>query len=121
MKIFADQCIHADVIKALREEDFKVETAAEVGMSKSSDEEIFNYALENSQVLLTFDHDFGNILRFDIEQSQGVVIFYLDERLSRETIESRAVKFFSEFEEDDLKGKLLTISAAGQVRVWPKD
>jgi len=120
MKIFADQCIHADVIKALREEGFKVETASEADMSKSSDEEIFNYVLETSQVLLTFDHDFGNILRFDIKGSQGVVIFYLDQRLSRETIESRVVKFFSDFEEDDLTGRLLTISATGQVRVWPK-
>jgi len=36
MEIFADQCVPADVIEA--------------GLSKSSDEEIFNYILKNSQV-----------------------------------------------------------------------
>jgi predicted nuclease of predicted toxin-antitoxin system len=69
MKIFADHCVHTDVVEMLRSLGFQVQKASEVNLEKSSDEEIFNYAVKTKQVLLTFDKDFGNIIRFNIRKS----------------------------------------------------
>ena len=119
MAIFADSCVHREVVQALRNKGFKVERAIEVGLANSSDEKIFNYILRTSKVLLTFDHDFGNILRFDIKSSSGVTIFYIDD-LGREIITQRILNFFSRFKGKDLRGKLFIIDISGRVRVWPK-
>lgn len=119
MKIFADNCVHTKVVNTLRQAGFKVERAIEKRFECSSDEEIFNYVLETSQVLLTFDHDFGNITRFNIRKSQGVIIFYI-ENLWRETIVQRILDFFSKFKEKNLKGKLFIIDIDGKIRIWPK-
>lgn len=119
MEIFADSCVHSEVVETLRQAGFKVERAIERKLEQSSDEEVFNYVLKTSKVLLTFDHDFGNILRFNIRRSPGVVIFYI-ENLSRKTITQRVLDFFSQFKEKNLKGKLCIIDVSGQIRIWPK-
>jgi len=118
MKIFADNCVHKDVISTLRKAGFKIERAVEKEFASSSDEEIFNYILKTSQILLTFDHDFGNILKFNIRKSQGVVIFRI-KNLRKETIAQRVLNFFSRYKEKDLKSRLFIIDVSGRIRRWP--
>ena len=118
MRIFADHCVHTDVVKALCQIGIKVERACEIGLEKSSDEEIFNYILKTSQILLTFDKDFGNIIRFNIRNSAGIVVV-CTERMSREIIIERIVSFFQSIKAKDLKGTLFLIKPEG-IRIWPK-
>jgi predicted nuclease of predicted toxin-antitoxin system len=118
MRIFADHCVHTDIVEALRKIGLKVERAIEVNLEKSSDEEIFNYILKTSQVLLTFDKDFGNIPRFDTQKSAGVVIIYT-ERISKENIIKMIITFFSKIKRRDLKGNLFIIEPE-RIRIWPK-
>jgi predicted nuclease of predicted toxin-antitoxin system len=124
MEIFADHCVHTEVVEALREFGFKVERAGEVGLEASSDEEVFDYIIKTSQVLLTFDRGFGNILRFNIRRSAGVVIFHLEayrRRLSREVIIKRVIGFFSRIKQRNLKGRLFVVDIFGRIRIWPKN
>lgn len=118
MEIFADNCVHKDVIEALRKDGFEVESAIEKGLDKTPDEEIFDRILKKSLILLTFDHDFGNTVRFDIRSSLGVVIVYI-ERMSRAKIIERTVRFFKGIKKSELRGKLFIIEPA-RIRVWPK-
>lgn len=120
MEIFADNCVHTNVIEALRKTGFTVKRAVNLGLAKSPDEEIFDFVLKNSLVLLTFDLDFGNILRFKITSSAGVVIFHIVKGLSKETIIKRVLDFFSSIKERDLRGKLFVIDPSGRIRTWPK-
>ena len=119
MKIFADNCVHSGAVTALGQARFDVERAIENGFENSSDEEIFDYILKNSKILLTFDRDFGNVLRFNIRDSKGVIIFYI-ENLWKETIIQRVLNFFSKFKERNLRSKLFIIDISGRIRIWPK-
>lgn len=118
MKIFADHCVHTDVIDALRKLGVELQTAKEVGLAFSSDEKIFNFVLKSSQILLTFDKHFGNILRFDIRKLAGVVIVYIDE-MPKQMIPERIVEFFKSIKESELRGKLFIIEPT-RIRIWPK-
>lgn len=118
MRIFADHCVHTEVIESLRQRGFKIERAIEVNLEKSSDEEIFNYILETSQILLTFDKDFGNIIRFDIKNSAGVVIVYT-EGILRDIVIKRVIKFFQRIKEKELKSTLFIIEPE-KIRIWHK-
>jgi hypothetical protein len=118
MKIFADHCVHNDVVEMLRSFGFRVQKASEVNLEKSSDEEIFNYPVKTKQVLLTFDKDFGNIIRFNIRKSAGVVIFYIKRGMKKQTILQRVAKFFSRPRK--FKGTLFVIDEAGRIKTWPR-
>src|SRR3989338_7628182 len=108
MNIFADQCVNTDVVDALRKIGFDIETAIEKRLETASDEEIFSHCLKAGQALLTFDKDFGNIIRFNISRSQGVVVVYV-EGMSRAEIILRTTEFFQKTKEKELKGGLFLI------------
>lgn len=116
MHIFADQYVHTNVIEALRKIGLKVERAIDKGLERADDEEIFKYAFKNRHILLTFDTDFGNIIRFDIKKSMGVVIVYI-ERLTRKEIIRLTVKFFRSINRKRLQGSLFIIEPH-RTRVW---
>lgn len=114
--IFADHCVHSAVVEVLRMHGWQVETAADAGLAAVSDDIIFKYAVKTKQILLTFDGDFGNILRFDIRKSFGVIVVYVN-NLKKDDILTLVKSFFSK--KIQLKGKLFIVER-DQVRVWPK-
>ena len=116
MKILADQCVNTDVVDALRKIGLAVEKAIEKRLEMATDEEIFNHILKTGQILLTFDKDFGNIIRFNIRRSQGVVIVYV-EGMSRAEIILRTTEFFQKTKEKELKGGLFLIEPK-RIRIW---
>src|SRR3989344_5222291 len=118
MRIFADHCVHRDVVEAMRDAGHRVERALDAGHHKSSDEEIFNYARKTTQVLLTFDKDFGNIVRFEINKSHGVVIVYI-ENMAKKDVSEHAVRFFNQTNMKRLRGSLWLIKPNVITR-WPK-
>ncbi|MBI5748906.1 MAG: DUF5615 family PIN-like protein, partial [Nitrospinae bacterium] len=93
MKNFVDHSENIDVIEALRSLHIRIETALEAGLNSAEDTEIFTHSLKTSSILLTFDKDFGNIIRFKIRESHGIVIVYV-EGMSREEILRRTINFF---------------------------
>ena len=118
MLIFADHCVHTDAVVALRENGHDVVRAADVGLAHAPDAELFQYAQQSRRVLFTFDKDFGNITRFGIEEAAGVVVVYI-ERMSRDAMLHRIIKFFRTTRAHILKGKLHILEADG-TRIWPK-
>jgi len=118
MIILADQCVHRDVLVALKETGFKVISVREVNLQSAVDNAIYDYALNNNCVLLTFDRDFGNIMRFDIPQSSGIVIVYIEDT-SKEEIIKNTLGIFKNFGESQFKGKLFIVEK-NRVRTWPK-
>ena len=118
MEILADHCVPPSLVRALRKQGLKITLAREAGLAKMPDEAIFNFALQNSLALFTFDHNFGDTTRFDIKNSAGVIIIYI-ERMSKREIFEKAIDFFSQTEPSRLKGHLFIIEP-GRTRVWPK-
>lgn len=118
MKLLADHCVHPGLVKILQENKIAIVQTREVGLEKLPDEAVFNFCIKNSLVLFTFDHDFGNVSRFDIKSSQGVVIIYI-EKMSKESIFKKSVEFFTNIKESKLRGRLFIIEPA-RTRIWPK-
>ncbi|MCF7916461.1 MAG: DUF5615 family PIN-like protein [Candidatus Omnitrophica bacterium] len=118
MIIFADQCINYGLIKAINNAGIEIITAAQNKLSCASDGEIFRHIIKNGYPLITFDKDFGNILRFDIKRTAGVIIVYI-ENMDRNEIISNTISFFRQFNQSKLKGRLFIIEQT-QIRIWPK-
>ena len=108
IKFFADECVHIDVISALRENGFDVLDVREAGISGSDDEAVFNFAKAHKRVLLTFDRGFGDIFRFNISKSPGVIIVLIHKMSGTEII--KIVLGFANFiQSQNFKGKLAII------------
>jgi predicted nuclease of predicted toxin-antitoxin system len=48
MKILADECVHKDLVAALRQAGFEVLTAAEANLSGTTDERLFEYVVKTN-------------------------------------------------------------------------
>lgn len=73
-KFLTDECINTEVILGLRERNIDVLTVREAGLTGADDESIFKFAAANKRILLSFDRGFGDIFRFNIARSYGVMI-----------------------------------------------
>jgi len=119
MKILCDQCINRDVILALRDVGFDVVHTSEIRLSRASDETIFHHSRRLRRVLLTFDHDFGNITRFSIRNCPGVVVIYTA-NMTKEMIIERALHTFKYLFKNRYPSGQLFIVESDSIRIWPK-
>jgi hypothetical protein len=71
-------------------------------------------------VLVTLDHDFGQVLRFPPEQSSGIVILELPRNAIRDSIVERLREFLAVLQTTPL-GHQLWIVEPGRVRIHQKD
>lgn len=107
-KILADECINFDIVLALRKSNFNVLTVKEAGLSGKSDEDVFDFAQKSKIILLTFDRGFGDIFRFNIKNSFGIIILLIHNMTKTEII-NIPVAFFKSLKNRSLKSKLVII------------
>ncbi len=113
-KFFADECVNTDVIRGLREAEIDVLTVREARLSGADDDTVFKFAGENKRILLSFDRGFGDIFRFNIGKSYGVVIV-LVEQMGKTEIVSTILTFLSVMNKAGaLRGKLAIL---GKTRI----
>lgn len=86
IKLFVDECVNTDVIGGLREAGLDVLTVREAGLIGTDDEAVFKFAIENKRVLLSFDRGFGDIFRFNIKRSYGVMVVLVGQMRKGEII-----------------------------------
>lgn len=108
LKILTDECIHQDLIDFLRGLGFDVATAKESNLTGASDDSVFNFAIRSERTLLTFDRGFGDIFRFNIKKSSGVIIILLSQMTKREIFQNSLIFLKSKMAQS-LKGKLVVI------------
>lgn len=105
-KILADECVNTDVVMGLRENGLDVLTVREAGLTGSDDGTIFKFASENKRTLLSFDRGFGDIFRFNISKSHGVIVVLVGQ-MRRRTIVTIILNFLAVMKKTaDLRGKL---------------
>ena len=117
MRLFADHCVPTDVVETLRAGGMIVQRAYEVELDRAADEELFEHAQKTHQVLLSFDQDFANMVRFDVIHSPGIVIIE-PERFSKTSLLRRVEGFFRTTPESTLRGRL-HILQPHRTRTWP--
>ena len=107
-RFLADECIHTDIISALRQEGFEVSTVKQAGLSGADDDAVFNFALEKSLILITFDRGFGDIFRYHISKGPGIIIVLIN-RMTREEIVPIIINFILFSKDRDFSGKLVLV------------
>jgi hypothetical protein len=74
MRFLADECLHVEIVAALRQAGHEVATVAPADAG-ASDEAVLERALREHAILLTADKDFGEIAVGRAEAPPGVVLF----------------------------------------------
>ena len=82
MKFLLDQDVYALTEGFLREPGYDVVTAAELGLSRSTDSDLLKTAGEQKRIFVTRDRDYGNLV---FVHSEGSGVIYL--RILPSTIE----------------------------------
>jgi predicted nuclease of predicted toxin-antitoxin system len=73
-KILADENVHHDIIRGLREQGHEVLFVPEIGLAGSSDDAILQYSIKHNFLLLSGDKDFGGLIEFGTLWGKGQVI-----------------------------------------------
>lgn len=116
MKIKLDENIGRRGFEFLREQGLDVMTAVEQRLGGAVDDEIFKVCSAEGRVLITLDHDFGQVLRFPPDQAAGIVILELGPRPTLSGIEARLRDFIALAEVEPVAGALWIVSP-GRVRI----
>jgi len=74
MRILANENLHTDIIRRLREEKFEVIFVPDIGLAGHKDREILEHAEKNDLVLISGDKDFGGLIEFGALWGRGKVI-----------------------------------------------
>ena len=77
MKFLADMCISMRIVEWLRAQNHDVVHLRDEGLYNISDTEVFNKAVNEDRIILTFDLDFGEIIAFSKESLVSIILFRL--------------------------------------------
>ncbi len=108
MRFLVDMPLSPKTVNFLMEIGFDAIRANELGMAKSKDKDIFDYAKKNGMIILTADLDFGTILAFTHSNRPSVIIFRLGDP-SPEHVNLLLSSHLSMIERDLLKGAIVII------------
>ena len=100
----------------LRAAGHDVETVRRQGLGGATDEALFEVCRQESRALITLDHDFGQVLRFPPESSQGIVILELPPRATSDALLKRLQELLAVLVIRPL-GRELWIIEPGRVRI----
>ena len=79
MKFLVDMALSPKTVKVLTDSGYEAVRVDELGMAKSKDKEILEYAAREDMILVTADLDFGDILALTRYKKPSVIIFRLKE------------------------------------------
>ncbi len=107
MKFLANENIPFSTVKTLKGQGWEIEHVGEKNMG-IRDEEVIEYSIQNNQVIITFDSDYGELVFTKGYKPQGVI--YL--RIKNFTPEYPAFLLHKLIVEDELevKGKFTVVS-----------
>ncbi|MBU1501704.1 MAG: DUF5615 family PIN-like protein [Nanoarchaeota archaeon] len=109
MEFFLDSNIPYSSIKVFEKFNYNVQHARIIGMGKSSDKEIIDYAFQNNMILVTRDVGFGNIIDYPIESHKGVIVLRLPFYFNSVQINKTLLNFLESIEEKEIKNSLIIL------------
>jgi predicted nuclease of predicted toxin-antitoxin system len=110
MRLVLDQGVPRDAAALLRSLEYDCIHVSEIGMSKSTDEEILAFSLGRKAVLVTLDADFHTILAVSGAIGPSVIRVRLQGLGAPETV-ALVRKVLAGFEADLTRGSLITVKA----------
>lgn len=76
-RFLLDENISQTVSQILRDSGFSVLHVEEIRLSNSADEDILSFAKKRKMTVITHDKDFGNLIRFPVQDHYGVILLRL--------------------------------------------
>jgi predicted nuclease of predicted toxin-antitoxin system len=111
MKFLVDMPLSPKTVDFLKNMGYEAIRVSELGMAKSKDSDIFDYAEQNDMIILSADLDFGTILAHTHSIKPSVIIFRLNDP-SLEHVNSLLSSYLSNIEEELMKGVIVIIEDA---------
>jgi predicted nuclease of predicted toxin-antitoxin system len=116
MKIKLDENIGCRGAELLRAAGHDVMTVRDQNLQGASDELLFKVCADEARVLITLDHDFGQVLRFPPERGAGLVVLELGTRVTALSLLNRLQEFLTMAQGQSPSGALWIVEP-GRVRV----
>lgn len=106
MKFLFDENLSPRHAARLRSDGYDAVAVVETGLSGADDEVVRAFAIAHARVLITLDGDFGNILRFPVEGTSGVIWLRLHPP-TESKIQEALARCLMFLKTEDLVGKLV--------------
>jgi predicted nuclease of predicted toxin-antitoxin system len=89
-------------------------------LAGTSDDNLYQICKKEGRVIVTFDLDFANIIRFPSDDSAGIIVCRLRKKVNLDYIRHLCKVLVKLIEENELSGKLFIVED-GKVRVRRAD
>ncbi len=109
IKLLLDQNLRTETLHFLRSLGLDVTSTRELGMSAATDQEIAQYAISHNRIVVTFDHDFGDIRDFPVGSNPGVIRLRIEPQIL-EVVHPILKYLFDNVEHEKLKGALTIVT-----------
>ena len=119
MKFKLDENLGNNGRDLLEGDGHDVMTVADQAMSGFADERIYEVCRDEGRVLVTLDHDFGQVLRFPPDATADIVVLECRGRLSPVSINTRVAELIAVLRTQPI-GRELWIVEPGRVRIHQK-
>jgi predicted nuclease of predicted toxin-antitoxin system len=116
MKIKLDENIGRRGAELLRTAGHDVTTVRDQNLQGPPDEALYKICAGEARVLITLDHDFGQVLRFPPERSAGLVVLEPGARVTAQSLLNRLRDFLTLAQTQSPSGALWIVEP-GRVRV----
>lgn len=110
MKILADQDIYRLTVEKLKQWGHDVITAKELGMHKSSDEDLLKAGKKTRRLLITRDKDFGSLIFLKTQESVGVILLRMGPK-TIDKVHNELHRLFQEQNEEILKNSFCVVES----------
>ena len=108
-RLYLDQMFRVEVARALREVDYDVIRASEVGQARSDDKQILQKVISENRILITLDEHFGDWAILPLSRHPGVIRIKVHPATSERVI-NLLLPFLSLHTQDQFKDHLIILS-----------
>ena len=109
MKFLLDANLPSSSKEIFKKFNYKAEHSREIGLGKSTDEQIIKYAIKNNQILVTKDLDFGNIKKYPIKEHKGIILIRAPFYYTANQINRVLYNFLNSIKEKELNDSLIIV------------
>ena len=110
VRYLVDEDLPRSLARSLREEGIDTADVRDVGLRGCSDEEILEYAVQESRAVLTADVGFGNILRFALGEHCGILLARFPNEVSVSDLNAALLAAIRLLSEEEVRGNVVTIT-----------
>jgi len=120
MKVKLDENFGRSVQKIFHDLGYDCRTVLEEKLFSAPDEEVLDAARMENRILVTMDHDFGNVISYPPEDTAGIAVINPPGRVSPSILRSLVLILIQGLKTRDIKGRLWIVEP-GRIREHESD